>query len=222
MPPLPTIIKKEGGKGDTSSSIKGGAGLIDGPSDPGPVRPGRRSFQVATPQPSTDGGHMTRRWRAAGDDRGAVLIHVALGVLALAAFTTFVADYGLMWTSRRQAQNSADAGALAGITAFAFDEPGNYSDTGMTKLSAYAATQGERVSARARERVRGVFTRCPFCERAAPRERIDKGTLRDSWARSAMHVPGRDASRISARCQRIFRRCNRSSPVAPTMPDFLP
>ena len=88
---------------------------------------------------------MTRRWRTAGDDRGAVLIHVALGVLALAAFTTFVADYGLMWTSRRQAQNSADAGALAGITAFAFDEPGNYSDTGMAKLSAYAATQANVV-----------------------------------------------------------------------------
>lgn len=84
---------------------------------------------------------MTRRWRTAGDDRGAVLIHVALGVLALAAFTTFVADYGLMWTSRRQAQNSADAGALAGATAFAYDDPGNYADTGMAKLSAYNATQ---------------------------------------------------------------------------------
>jgi pilus assembly protein CpaC len=42
VPPLPTIIKKEGGKGDTSSSIKGGAGLIDGPSELLPARPGRR------------------------------------------------------------------------------------------------------------------------------------------------------------------------------------
>jgi hypothetical protein len=66
---------------------------------------------------------------------------VALGVLALAAFTTFVADYGLMWVGRRQAQNSADAAALAGATAFAFDDPGNYSDTGMPKLSAYNASQ---------------------------------------------------------------------------------
>ena len=84
---------------------------------------------------------MTGRWRTAGDDRGAVLIHVALGVLTLAAFTTFVADYGLLWVSRRQAQNSADAGALAGAIAFAFDDPGDYSDTGMAKLSARAATQ---------------------------------------------------------------------------------
>jgi len=84
---------------------------------------------------------MTGRWRTAGDDRGAVLIHVALGVLTLAAFTTFVADYGLLWVSRRQAQNSADAGALAGAIAFAFDDPGDYSDTGGAKLSARAATQ---------------------------------------------------------------------------------
>ncbi|MGE5834855.1 MAG: type II and III secretion system protein family protein [Acidobacteriota bacterium] len=42
VPPLPTIIKKEGGKGDTSSSIKGGAGLIDGPSEPEPAKSGRR------------------------------------------------------------------------------------------------------------------------------------------------------------------------------------
>jgi pilus assembly protein CpaC len=42
VPPLPTIIKKEGGKGDTSSSIKGGAGLIDGPSEPEPGKSGRR------------------------------------------------------------------------------------------------------------------------------------------------------------------------------------
>ena len=75
----------------------------------------------------------------AGDDRGAVLIHVAIGVLVLAAFTTFVADYGLLWVSRRQAQNSADAGALAGAIAFAFDDPGNYLDTGMGKLAARQA-----------------------------------------------------------------------------------
>jgi pilus assembly protein CpaC len=42
VPPLPTIIKKEGGKGDTSSSIKGGAGLIDGPNEPHSSTSGRR------------------------------------------------------------------------------------------------------------------------------------------------------------------------------------
>jgi hypothetical protein len=82
-----------------------------------------------------------RRTSAAGNDRGAILIHVALGVLVLAAFTTFVADYGLLWTSRRQAQNSADAAAIAGATGFAFDDPYNYADTGAAKLNAYLASQ---------------------------------------------------------------------------------
>jgi Flp pilus assembly protein TadG len=34
----------------------------------------------------------------------------------------FVVDYGVMWLARVQAQNAADAGALAGATARAFDE----------------------------------------------------------------------------------------------------
>jgi hypothetical protein len=51
------------------------------------------------------------------------LIFVALSVLMLTAFSAFVLDYGVMWMSRRQAQNAADAGALAGAIARAFDEP---------------------------------------------------------------------------------------------------
>ena len=48
------------------------------------------------------------------DQRGAVIIHVAIALLALLAFTAFVVDYGVMWVSRRQAQTAADAGALSG------------------------------------------------------------------------------------------------------------
>jgi hypothetical protein len=56
-----------------------------------------------------------------GSQRGAVLIHVAIALLGLIAFSTFVVDYGVMWVSRGQAQTSADAGALAGAMALAFD-----------------------------------------------------------------------------------------------------
>jgi Flp pilus assembly protein TadG len=84
---------------------------------------------------------MTHRRLLAGDDRGAILIHVAYGVLALGAFLTLVADFGLMWTSRRQAQNSADAGALAGAIGLGYDDPTDYSDTGLAKQNAYLATQ---------------------------------------------------------------------------------
>ena len=46
--------------------------------------------------------------------RGAVLIQVAFALIALLAFTTFVIDQGVMFVARGQAQNAADAGALAG------------------------------------------------------------------------------------------------------------
>ena len=48
------------------------------------------------------------------DDRGAIIIHVAIALLALLAFSAFVVDMGAMWVSRGQAQTAADAGALAG------------------------------------------------------------------------------------------------------------
>ena len=84
---------------------------------------------------------MARRPTFLGDDRGAILIHVALGVLAMSAFLTIVADFGLMWTSRRQAQNSADAGAIAGATGLGYDDPTDYSNSGAAKQNAYIASQ---------------------------------------------------------------------------------
>jgi Flp pilus assembly protein TadG len=80
-----------------------------------------------------------------GNDRGAILVHVALILLVLMAFTTFVADYGLLWVSRRQAQNSADAAALAGAIGLAFDNASDLTDTGAAKLSAFAASQDNLV-----------------------------------------------------------------------------
>jgi Flp pilus assembly protein TadG len=47
-------------------------------------------------------------------ERGAIIIYVAVALLSLLAFSAFIVDYGVMWVSRRQAQNAADAAALAG------------------------------------------------------------------------------------------------------------
>jgi hypothetical protein len=54
-------------------------------------------------------------------ERGAVLVHVAFAFIALLAFTTFVVDYGVFWLARRQAQNSADAGAMGAALYMAWD-----------------------------------------------------------------------------------------------------
>src|SRR5262245_63859908 len=84
---------------------------------------------------------MTSHARRLSSERGSILVQVGVAIIVLIAFTTFVADYGLLWVSRRQAQNAADAGALAGAVAFAYEDPGDYSDTGGAKRNAYAATQ---------------------------------------------------------------------------------
>ena len=55
-------------------------------------------------------------------DRGAVLVQVAIAILVLTAMATFVVDHGILWVSRGQAQNAADAGALSGAIARAYDE----------------------------------------------------------------------------------------------------
>ena len=55
------------------------------------------------------------------DARGAIIIHVAIALLALIAFSAFVVDMGAMWVSRGHAQNAADAGALAGAVALMKD-----------------------------------------------------------------------------------------------------
>jgi Flp pilus assembly protein TadG len=62
--------------------------------------------------------------RRATSERGAILIHVAIGMIVMIGFLTFVVDYGVMWVGRGQAQNSADAGALAGAISMAFDANG--------------------------------------------------------------------------------------------------
>src|SRR5687768_9062137 len=54
-------------------------------------------------------------------ERGATLVHVAIMLLGLFAFTGFVIDYGQYWVARRQAQNAADAAAHAGAVGLAFD-----------------------------------------------------------------------------------------------------
>jgi Putative Flp pilus-assembly TadE/G-like len=58
-----------------------------------------------------------------GNERGAVMVHAALAMLTLIGFTAFAIDYGALLAARRQAQNAADAAALAGAVSLAFDDP---------------------------------------------------------------------------------------------------
>jgi hypothetical protein len=65
---------------------------------------------------------MTRTPIHRNGEQGAIIIQVAISLFMLMCFLVFVCDYGVVWTSRAQAQNSADAGALAGAIARGYDD----------------------------------------------------------------------------------------------------
>jgi Flp pilus assembly protein TadG len=75
-------------------------------------------------------GRRAGRRARAGSDRGAILVHVAIALLALMSLTMFVTDYGVFWLARRQAQNVADAAALGGAMAIAYDDAFPHDETG--------------------------------------------------------------------------------------------
>src|SRR4051812_30644407 len=71
-------------------------------------------------------------------ERGAVLIHTGIAMIGLMAFSALSIDYGILWTSRRQAQNAADAAALAGAVSLAFVDRND-----MTRARRAAEAAGE-------------------------------------------------------------------------------
>jgi len=94
------------------------------------------------------------------DERGSVLIQVAVAMLALLALSAFVFDYGVMWVSRGQAQNSADAGALSGAISLAFNSP---TDQDGARARAIAMAQANQVWKAAPSVLPGdvTFPACP-------------------------------------------------------------
>ena len=64
------------------------------------------------------------------DERGMTFAFVAVGLMAFLAASTLAVDVGMFMTARSQAQTSADAGALAGAVALAFDDFNNRTPSG--------------------------------------------------------------------------------------------
>ena len=52
-----------------------------------------------------------------GDEAGMSYVFIGLGMMAFLSASMLAIDVGMLMTARNQAQNSADAGALAGATA---------------------------------------------------------------------------------------------------------
>jgi Flp pilus assembly protein TadG len=79
------------------------------------------------------------------DERGISLVFVSFGLMGFLAATTLAIDVGMMMTARSQAQNAADAGALAGATALVFNDFNNRSATGPAVTSAIGTAQANAV-----------------------------------------------------------------------------
>jgi Flp pilus assembly protein TadG len=75
-------------------------------------------------------GPMNRLRHLRRDERGISLLYVTTGFLSIFAATALAVDVGMMVTARSQAQNAADAGALAGAVALALDDFDDRTATG--------------------------------------------------------------------------------------------
>jgi len=91
---------------------------------------------------------MRSRWyRLAHDERGMSLVFVGVTFFALLSATTIAIDVGMFMTAKTQAQTSADAGALAGATALAFNSFTDRSASGPAVQSAVNTALANRVAA---------------------------------------------------------------------------
>ena len=81
------------------------------------------------------------------DESGMTYVFIGLGLMAFLSATMLAIDVGMLMTARNQAQNSADAGALAGATALVFDSYDDRSPTGPAVMNARGAATLNQVMA---------------------------------------------------------------------------
>ena len=82
------------------------------------------------------------------DERGMSFVFVGLGFFAFLAATTIAIDVGMFMTARSQAQNAADAGALAGATALVVNSFTDRTSSGPVVQSAVNAAAANGVMGR--------------------------------------------------------------------------
>ena len=85
--------------------------------------------------------------RLVRNDSGMSYVFIGLGMTAFLSASMLAIDVGMLMTARNQAQNAADAGALAGATALLYDSWNDRSPTGPAVTSAIAASTNNKVMA---------------------------------------------------------------------------
>jgi len=85
--------------------------------------------------------------RLARNESGMTYVFIGLGFTAFLSASMLAIDVGMLMTARNQAQNAADAGALAGATALLYDNWNDRSAYGPAVTSAIAAATNNKVMA---------------------------------------------------------------------------
>src|SRR5438876_1048136 len=88
---------------------------------------------------------LTRLRQVRRDERGMSMVYVGMGFMAFLSATTLAIDVGMFMTARTQAQTSADAGALAGAVALAFNDFNDRSSSGPAVQSALNSARPNQV-----------------------------------------------------------------------------
>jgi hypothetical protein len=83
------------------------------------------------------------------DERGMSLLFIGLGFMAFLSVSMLAVDVGMLMTARTQAQNSADAGALAGATALLFNSFSDHSASGPAVTNAISTARSDVVMGQA-------------------------------------------------------------------------
>jgi len=86
-----------------------------------------------------------RRHTRRRDERGMVAVFVAFGLMAFLSASMLAVDVGLLMSARSQAQNAADAGALAGAVALVFDDFNDRTPGGPAVQNAVMAARANEV-----------------------------------------------------------------------------
>src|SRR6185436_5629382 len=79
------------------------------------------------------------------DEQGMSLVFFGAGLIAFIAAATLTIDVGMFMNARTQAQNSADAGALAGVTGLVFNSFTNRASSGPAVQGGINAAKANKV-----------------------------------------------------------------------------
>jgi Flp pilus assembly protein TadG len=88
---------------------------------------------------------MKRIERLGRDESGMSYVFIGLSMMAFLSASMLAIDVGMLLTARTQAQNSADAGALAGATALIYDNYNDRTPTGPAVTNALAGARANQV-----------------------------------------------------------------------------